>query len=406
MKNWVLIIFILMSLMKLKAQSLNAYILQFHGVGCNNQSGKLAVDAVGGTGSYTYLWSNGSTLDTAYNLGAGVHWVTVYSGNDSIVKFITLDPWGIDSVMVLHACNGLYGSIYLDNINAQYPITYHWYDNNGLLAQSTASLGNITAGNYYYSIVDAEGCSDSGAVEIVASNPILFAYVSDSTLCYGQSAQVWYSPGFTLYDNWGVTYNSNTDTIIAQNYMNLISYPTYGIDSFGCEASLNNSPFAYLQSHPDPVPLYQFGDTISANFGINLNPSSTLIYTWSIAGNQIVSGPYSYLPIDSSGFYSVIILNQFGCSNFGSIQAYITGLEETKNYSRVSIHGNPCELDEQWHVFIDNFTLPMSYSIYDASGKVILNSQTSSSSFSIQTPNIAGMYYLKIGGENYKLIKK
>jgi hypothetical protein len=391
--------------LSLKGQALNAFMLQFHGPGCDNQSGKLAVQATGGTGTYTYLWSNGSTIDTAYNLGAGSHWVTVYSGGDSIVKYQTLDPWGIDTVHIINACNGGLGNIFLDNINAQYPIQFLWFNNNGLMTQSTAQISNLPAGVYSYKIIDAEGCTDSAQVEIVASTPELNAYVSDSTLCYGQSAQIWYTPGFTLYDNWGITYNSNTDTITAQNYMNLISFPTYGVDSFGCEASLANNAFVYLQPHPDPVPLYQIGDTISVSFIINPNPSSTLIYTWSIGATQISVGPYSYLPIDSSGNYSVSILNQYGCTNFGSLQAFITGLSPDIMDNSIKIANNPATDQQYWQIEVKNFKHKIDYSLYDLQGKLMLKSQSLTNVFNIPPPANSGIYFLEFEGKSYKLVK-
>lgn len=406
MKNLLVTLFLLITYFTSSSQTLNAYIQLWHGVSCNNQSGILSVQAVGGTGNYTYLWSNGSTQDTAYNLGAGNHWVTVYSGGDSIVKYQSLDPWGIDTVHVYHACNGGLGTIFLDNINAQYPIQYLWYNNNGLMTQSTAQINNLPADNYYYKITDADGCTDSAQIDIIASEPILNIYVSDSALCYGQSAQVWYTPGFTLYDNWGMTYNSSTDTITTQNYMNAMSFPTYGVDAFGCSASLANNAFVYLQPHPDPVPLYQIGDTVSVSFIINPNPSSNLVYSWSTGLTPLSSGPYSYLPIDSSGNYSVSILNQWGCTNFGSIQAFVTGLNKIETTNGIVIANNPASDIQQWKIELQNYTSNDTYSLYDTQGKLILKSTILDNKLNITPPANPGIYFLEIDGISYKLLKK
>lgn len=389
------------------AQSLNAFILQYHGAGCDNQSGKLAVVATGGTGTYSYLWSSGSTIDTAYNLGTGMHSVTVYSGTDSIIKTTELLPWGIDTIYIGTACNGGTGSIFLDNINAQYPIQYNWFDTNGLMTQHTASISNLSAGSYQYQIIDADGCIDSGNVNILASNPQLSVQVSDSVLCYGESAQMWYTPGFTLYDNWGVTYNSTTDTLVAQNYMNMINYPTYGVDSLGCEANLLNNPFVYLQPHPDPVPLYQIGDTISATFIINLNPNPNLVYTWYMNSVEVSSGAFSYLPIDTTSYYSVSILNEYGCTNFGSIQATVTGNTDNTSVDRkIIIKNNPTSDHQAWQIDIENIKGNLGYSLYDTSGKVIIQAETNSNKLVIPAPQNTGIYYLEIDGNYYKLLKR
>lgn len=405
MKQFLFCLFFVYGTFSSTAQVLNGYIQIFHGASCDNQSGIMTVQATGGNGVYSYLWSNGATIDTAYNLSAGQHSVTIYSGNDSITVSQNLLPWGIDTIIVEHSCNGLLGSVYLDNINAQYPLQFTWYNSNGVMPQTTASVGNLTAGNYSYTLADADGCIDSGNVTVVESNPVLIAYVSDSTLCYGQSAQVWYTPGFTLYDNWGVSYNSNTDTIIAWNYMNSLNVPNVGVDSFGCVATMDNNPFIYIQSHPDPVPLYQIGDTISVSFILNLNPSSTLTYTWSTGMTQISSGPYSYLPIDSSGSYSVSILNQYGCTNFGSIQAYIASVKEVESKNEITIRQNPISENEYWEVNISNFIKSIPYKIYDLNGKLISSSAFNDSKTNIQAPENKGTYYLHLNNEVYKLIK-
>jgi hypothetical protein len=404
MKKLNLILILVCTYVSIKAQTLNSYILQLHGAGCDNQSGILLAQPVGGTGTYSFLWSNGSTNDTAFNLGAGNHWLKVFSGTDSVIKNVTIYPWGIDSVNVAHACNGSLGSISLDLI-AQFPIQYLWYDSNGLLNNSTSSISNLAGGTYSFKIIDADGCTDSGSVNVVTSSPELYAYTSDSILCYGQSAQVWYTPGFTLFDNWGVTYNSSTDTIIAQNYMNMINFPTYGVDSFGCSASLINNVFAYLQGHPDPVPLYQIGDTISVSFMINPNPSTINTYTWSMGSTQITSGPYSYLPIDSSGYYSVSILNQWGCTNFGSIQASITGIFDIKESNNITIRKNPIDAHENWLIDVKKISRNIPYTLYDIQGHNIDNGIIKSSTFEITAPENSGLYFLKIDERIFKIIR-
>jgi hypothetical protein len=406
MKKCILILFCSFISNQIAAQALNAFILQMHGPGCDNQSGILFADAIGGNGNYTYSWSNGATTDTAFNLGAGTHYVTVYSGNDSVVKSVTLPPWGIDTVIIINACNGGLGSIFLDNISAQYPIQYNWYRNDTLLNLNNAFANNLSAGNYQYIITDAEGCVDSGLVSIVASTPVLYAYVSDSALCYGQSSQVWYTPGFTLYDNWGQTFNSSTDTITAQNYMSGISIPTYGTDSLGCFADLiNNSPFVYLQSHPDPIPLYQIGDTISVFFTLNTSPISGYIYNWSYGLTPISSGPYSYLPIDSSGTYSVSVINEYGCSNFGNIQAVITNLRQNKTMQTLAVFPNPASENEPWNVLLSPSNSFDSYTLFDAQGKVVLSEGISSSNFVIPGNLLKGLYFLEMNKTVYRLIR-
>ena len=53
--------------------------------------GVAAVAASGGTGQYSYLWNDGTTTDTIFNLYAGLHSVTVSDENNCIcISHITL----------------------------------------------------------------------------------------------------------------------------------------------------------------------------------------------------------------------------------------------------------------------------------------------------------------------------
>ena len=401
------LLILLTSVSRLSAQNLNAYLLQLHTVGCDNQSGILYATATGGTGNYTYQWSNGSTNDTAYNLPAGTHTVTVYSGSDSAAASVTLQPFGIDTVQVYHACNGGNGLIYLDNITATYPLTFHWYQNAVLLNETTAELSNIPAGNYAYALIDAQGCIDSGTVEIIASSPQMSVTLSDSSLCYGASALAWYTPGFTLFDNWGGTYNTSTDTLTYMNSMGAASLPTIGMDSLGCLSNeINPFPFVFLQSHPDPIPLFQIGDTVSASFTINPNPSTTLTYNWYFDNVLVYSGPYSYLPIDSSGYVSVSAVNIYGCSNFGSLQAVITqtGVGEKENFGLTLVGNNPALVGASWFITMQDLAAPIPFLLYDVSGRIIHSATLKNGLNTLATPAEPGLYILDLGRQKITLI--
>ncbi len=334
MSKWVGLFICCLAAISLSAQSFNAYILLGHGAGCTNDAGVLYVDVAGGS-NYTYHWNTGATTDTISGLAAGEYAVTVYSGTDSVLRAVTLPPFGADTVLTHPACHGLNdGWAYIDNFQGKYPLQYDWYMNGVILNQHTSSANALSAGVYQYYVTDAEGCIDSGAVQIEASSPILQAYLSDSILCYNGMSKVWFTPGFVL-NNGFVDFYSTTDTFAYYNTMgggNTV--PLCGIDSVGCEACVDHLPFIYRQGHPDPVPLYQLGDTVSTFFGISLQPDTTRTYFWSLNGNLIDSTHYSFVKIDSSGFCSVSIRNEFGCTNFGSLQVYVSALPLTSAESR------------------------------------------------------------------------
>ncbi len=405
MKIGFLAIIFCTAMFTLNAQALNAFFLIHHTSGCDNASGVVSIHATGGNGNYTYLWSNGSTIDTAYNLGAGSHSVTVYSGPDSVVKTIQLEAFGVEQVISQNACNGGFGTIYLDNITATFPIQIQWFENNIPLNESAPYIDSLSVGNYHFELTDAEGCVDSGSVAIQASSPVMEVFLSDSTLCWYGTSQVWFTPGFTLLDGWGNEYNSTVDTFVYFNNMASSGIPEYGFDSLGCEASVSvMSTFVYLQGHPDPIPIYLVDDTLSLSIVPNLQPDPNYTYNWSYQGTQLASTSYSYLEIDSSGFYSVTATNVYGCVWSGTKQVNLLNLDHF-NVSEIKAFPNPSGVCDYWIVeWGDESLNNVPFVLFDPYGKIIQHGVTNNKSLKIEVPASTGVYQLSIGGKWLRLI--
>ncbi len=395
----------------LAAQSLTAYLLQLHGAGCDDASGVLVAQAVGGSGGYTFLWNDGTTNDTLTGAGAGVHSVTVYSGTDSATASVSVHPFGIDTVLVHHVCGGSLGGpgwIDLDNIYAQYPLQFAWYDGDGtLLAENTSLLSSNVPDTFHYVMTDADGCVDSGSVVMQASDPVLEVFSSDSALCYGEIVLMWYTPGFTLYDDWGLTYNSSTDTIHYTNQMGSVNmFPTGGIDSLGCEAEIDNNPFVYQQSHPDPIVLYNHGDTLSTTFWIDTAASTIYTYVWSLNGVVLDTSAYSYVPITGSGLYVVSIYNEYGCSVYGTEVVTISHIAAPEVQGAVlGIAPNPAAFGAPWIVELPMVPFGVPYRITDTEGRLISSGALHSGRNALGADLPAGAYLLEVADRSYRLMR-
>lgn len=387
--------------------NLNAYIMQLHTAGCDNASGKLVAMGTGGTGAYMFLWSNGATTDTVDHLAAGTYTVTVSSGGSSATGTVTLDSFGVGDVHVQHACNGNNnGWIFLDNPVAQYPLQYVWYRNDTLLTSASAQINSLGAGTYRWYMTDNDGCVDSGMVTIQSSTPVMDVFVSDTALCWGESAQVWYTPGFTV-NYWGTDFNTATDTLTFTNQMGATSLPQYGIDSLGCQSNyVDPLPFVYLASHPDPVQLYQFSDTISASWGISLQPDFTNTYIWRLNGSTIDSSHYSFLVIDTSGFYSVSIINQYGCTVAGTINVTYTAVKEMSGgASGFSLFPNPAK--ENLYIICNDGFVGEEIFVLDVSGRKIFTQTIADNISEINLNALAGgIYFVRIKNEVRKFLKE
>ena len=158
----------------------------------NNSTGSLTANPAGGTGAFTYAWSNNLTTQTINNLAAATYKVTVtdarnctVSGSYTITQPGSSPVFGNPTISNA-ACNGsANGSITVAVSGGTPGYTYSW-SQNASLNNNTAT--NLVAGTYKTTVTDANGCSASTSNTINQPTPIVFAapvVVNDS--CHGSS---------------------------------------------------------------------------------------------------------------------------------------------------------------------------------------------------------------------------
>jgi len=155
-------------------------------------NGGAVVQVTGGTGNYTYSWSNGATTDTVTNLSAGLHGVTVTDTStgcqDSTSVNIgtpTVLTASIDSTVNNQCFNGADGKAFASGSGGTLGYTYAW--SNGSVADSAV---NLSAGMVYVTITDANGCTAVDSADITQPATGLTASITQTNdpLCNGDSA--------------------------------------------------------------------------------------------------------------------------------------------------------------------------------------------------------------------------
>jgi len=191
---------------------LSASITAFTNPSCEGgTTGSATVTATGGTGTYSYLWSNGQTAPTATLLTAGTHSVIVTDANGCTKKTTVLlvDPTGVTATISAStnvSCNGgTNGSATVTATGGSGSYTFTW---SGTVTQAsnTANPNAVTglaAGNYSVTVLDSKGCSTQAMVTITQPT-LLVAHISASTnvSCFGAangSATVLATGGTTPY---------------------------------------------------------------------------------------------------------------------------------------------------------------------------------------------------------------
>lgn len=149
------------------------------------------VTVTGGTGTFTYDWSEvgfGNNEDIS-NVGPGNYSVTITDGNNcsvqASVSITEPDSININSAQVIEASCGLSdGSISLFVTGGTGGYTYSW--TNG--ADPVANPQNLAAGTYDVIIMDANGCTKDTSIVVTSPNgPVLSTIVATDVLCRGDS---------------------------------------------------------------------------------------------------------------------------------------------------------------------------------------------------------------------------
>ncbi|MDP2423670.1 MAG: Ig-like domain-containing protein [Bacteroidales bacterium] len=152
-----------------------------------SSNGSIDITASGGTGAYTYAWSNGATTEDLTGLAGGTYHVTVTDANGcTAVKYFTVNsigsPLEISSTLVTHVkCNGQStGAIDIEAFGGNGTYTYSWTRDGGGFTAITQDISDIPAGTYNVT-VSSPGYTSVVLTGIVVSQPAILSASSIKT---------------------------------------------------------------------------------------------------------------------------------------------------------------------------------------------------------------------------------
>ena len=160
---------------------------------CGKNNGSVAITVSGGTGVYTYLWSNGITTATNKNIVSGSYTVTVKdangcsktaSANLSDIGAATLSVSGPSATI----CIGQSATLTATIGGGVAPYTYSW--SNGLTGPGPQVVSPVSTTTYTVAVTDSAGCVTAVQSVKVSVNPPLSVGLttSSSNVCDGSSA--------------------------------------------------------------------------------------------------------------------------------------------------------------------------------------------------------------------------
>ncbi|MBI2270634.1 MAG: SprB repeat-containing protein [Bacteroidetes bacterium] len=160
---------------------------------CEGSCATVTSNGSGGTGPYTYLWSNGATTSnispcpsstTSYTIT-----ITDSGGNTSTsMAVVTVNPAITASALPTNTtCSGgTNGSAQINPGSGTSPYTYNW--NNG---QTTQTITGLSAGSYSVTVTDAKGCTAVNIVTVISPPAITGLFTKGTANCNSCGCKEW-----------------------------------------------------------------------------------------------------------------------------------------------------------------------------------------------------------------------
>jgi len=350
---------------------------------CIASDGAITAFGSGGTPPYSYLWSNGATTATITGLTSAYYYVTATDANGCIGTggdYVSAStPITVTYATTPSACTTPTGSATLTISGGTAPYTVTWYTTP---PQTGVTATSLLAGNYYFTITDAMGCTQHGTVTVPPVDVIYLSFSSTPATCAASDGSVTVSAtgGFTPYTYSWSTGSSSTSTLSG------VPYGTYSAtvtDAHGCKVTNcqhvpYTSPLELGLATTPASCLYTSDGTITATAALGTPP-----YTYSMGGSS--SGSVT-IPSLATGPYWIYVSDAMGCT------------AEQYAYVDYNVLDSSCFCVVQGNVYDD-----LAVDCSPAGDPGIQNIQLQASGFGYTYTNADGYYYFLLPSGTYTI---
>lgn len=307
----------------------------------------LTANATGG-GPYTYLWNNGSTMQSI-TVGAGTWWVTASNGTCTATDTVVVTMPFIPTAAFTHSATSCLNTPiqFTDQSTTPGGVIFNWIWNFGDGSGSTQQHPThqySTPGTYTVSLVieNTLGCTDTVLQTLVIAPPPVADFTASSACVNSTVAFTDQTSPAGISWNWSFG-DGSTSTL--QNPTH--TYPTPGTynvtlvstSTGGCSDTVVRPVTVY------PLPVINAGadQTICAGSSTTLNASGGSTYTWNPGG---ISGGNITVSPGSGTTYVVIGTDVNGCSTSDTVRVSVTPLPRIAAGPDVAIcEGNAANLN-------------------------------------------------------------
>ncbi len=150
-------------------------------------TGAAELNISGNSGPYVINWSNGATTERIENLSAGTYIVEVSDANGkNLLKGVTINEpqeievaFNVRNLLCFGASNG---NIDISVSGGTMPYTFAWSS-----GETTEDLENISAGEYFLVITDANNCVKEASVTVSEPSKLEIAASVQNANCFDES---------------------------------------------------------------------------------------------------------------------------------------------------------------------------------------------------------------------------
>ncbi|MBW3544951.1 MAG: SprB repeat-containing protein, partial [Bacteroidetes bacterium] len=156
-----------------------------------DNNGAIDITVSGGTGAYTFEWSNGATTEDLENLAAGDYTILIRDGNGCTfsASYTINEPSALSTttaVTHISSCTGNDGAVDLTVSGGTAPYAYEW--SNGVTDQDLTALA---AGTYTVIITDVSGCTATASATVEQARVMeISATATDVTSCAESNGRI------------------------------------------------------------------------------------------------------------------------------------------------------------------------------------------------------------------------
>src|SRR5688572_1077376 len=279
-------------------------------------SGTASVIATGGSGVYTYMWSDGSTTSTASNLPGGVYTVTVTDSQgctSTATSTVNVLPEVFASAGTGQTvCSGQPANLLGAGSGGTMPFQYSW--SNGSTT-GVITVNPVTTTTYILTVTDANNCTDTDSVVITVQDYPVVIMSPDATICFGSGTTIsasggsnyTWSPGTGL-SNPGIDEPFANPTVTTTYFVNVSN----GLCAITDSVTVTVAPQVTASFNPDTI-----AGEAPLTVTFNNNSSGGLTYSWNFGdGNSSTDESPSNTYTDHGNYtVTMIATNAFGCSD-------------------------------------------------------------------------------------------